>query len=197
MFHTLFRKSALKKKSVFYMLFVFTCLILVVGCTQETQGSQLKKSYGSKEKNIKTVETVLKLEFTGPDKVFRQLAEKEGQEKFKEMYSYLSSKYDPYFTEPALESFIAEGAHLYQFININNKNYQMSIEEVKVKQNDGESGKNIYRFTAHVALESPNEKKTLYEVTGEAIFSEEGKIGRYQIMDKDQQLSNKLNNLSN
>lgn len=181
-----------KKIPIFFVLAVLTCLLLVTGCTQDTQGNQLEEPYGSKEENIQTVEAVLKQEFTGPDKEFRQLAEKEGQEKFNEINSYLKNKYESYFTEAALEFFVKNGAYVYQF---QNSEYQMSIEEMEVKQSDKENGDNIYYFTVQVALESSSAEKTLYEVTGEATFSEEGKIGRLQIVDREQQLSNKLNGL--
>lgn len=192
MIPTTFRKSTANKFAMFLVL-VLTCL-LIAGCTEEKQGEQSEEPNSSVETNIKTVEDVLKEEFTGPNKEYKEIAEKDGQEKFDEMNSYLKSKYEPYFTEPALESFInSGGAHIYQF---QNDDYQMSVENIEVKQSDKENGDNIYRFTLQVALESPEEDKTLYDMSGEAIFSEEGKIGRLQIVDKDQQLSNKLNGLN-
>lgn len=195
MIQTMFRKLSLRRIPILFALIVFTCLLIVAGCTQEKQGEQLEVPYGTKEKNIQIVEAVLKHEFSGPDKEFSQIVNKDGQEKSKEINSYLNSKYEPYFTASALENFIYGGAYVYQYQN-KNQNYQMSIEELKVKQSDKENGDNIYYFNAKVALESPNEKKTLYEITGEAIFSKEGKIGKFQIVDKNQELSDKLNGIS-
>jgi hypothetical protein len=68
---------------------------------------------------------------------------------------------------------------------------------MEVKQSDNKNASNQYSFTAQVVLESQSIEKELYEVIGKAIFSEEGKIGRIQIADKDQLLSHRLTELSN
>ncbi len=192
MIHTSFRKRSTKKLTLLLSLTVLVCF-LVAGCTQENQAIEPEQPANSEDINVKTVEAVLEQEFTGPDKEYTRFWEKEGQEKFEEMASYLASKYEPYFTENELGNFIRQ-AHGYHFPDAD---YQMSIEEMEVKQSDNKNASNQYDFTVQVAIESPNEEKTLYEVTGTAIFSEEGKIGRIKIVERDNLLGDKLNELMN
>ncbi|WP_342543136.1 hypothetical protein MHH33_05190 [Paenisporosarcina sp. FSL H8-0542] len=193
MINTSFRKLSAKKLTMLLLVtFVITCL-LVAGCTQENQSIEPEEPTKSEDINVKTVEAVLEQEFTGPDKEYTRLWEKEGQEKFEEMHSYLMNKYEPYFTKNGLDNFVII-AHHYHF---SDADYQMSVEEMEVKQSDNKNASNQYDFTVQVAIETPNEEKTLYEMTGKAIFSEEGKIGKMLLGERSPLLGNKLNELMN
>ena len=80
----------------------------------------------------------------------------------------------------------------------NDKEVPMSIEEVVVKQIEIKTASIQYHFAAQVALETPREGKLLYEVSGKAIFSEEGKIGRIQYAaDSGMLLGERLNEINN
>ena len=187
--NTLFQKTFPKK---FILLVIFVCLV-IAGCTQENRAVEPKEPMKSEDINIKTVETILEQEFTGPDEEYTRLMEQEGQEKFIEMASLVASKYEPYFTKNGLDNFV-KFAHFYHFPDAD---YQMSIEEMEVKQSDNKNASNQYHITVQVAIETPNEEKMLYEMTGKAIFSEEGKIGKMYVGERTPLLANKLNELMN
>lgn len=194
MIHKSSRKLSTNKLTMLLVISVFTFL-LVAGCTQEIQEEKSEESSTPEETNIQVVEAVLKQEFTGPDKEYIRLLEKDGQSKYKDMASYLNNKYNTYFTENGLDNFIKQTpAHGYHFPNAD---YQMSIEELEVKKSENINASNRYDFTAQVVIESSNEEKTLYEVFGTVLFSEVGKIGKTQIADKDGLLEDKLNELMN
>lgn len=189
MLHTSFRKCSIKK---IYLLAIFACLV-IAGCTQENRSVEPEELMESEDINIKTVETILKQEFTGPDEEYTRLWEQDGQEKFAEMASLVARKYEPYFTENGLDNFL-HFAHFYHFPDAD---YQMSIEWMEVKQSDNKNASNQYHFTVQVAIETPNGEKTLYDMTGKAIFSEEGKIGKMHVGERSPLLANKLNELMN
>lgn len=194
MIQKLFKKY--KKISLLLAIFGFTSLLLA-GCTEKNQELEAEELPSPEETNIETVETVLRMELIGPDKEFLNLKEGNNSvsvngttDKFENIESYLTDKYEPYFTTEGLDRFIKQTpAYLYHY---QNHDYQMSIEEMEVKQSEIETSTNQYYFTVQVALESANEEKQLYEVSGKAIFSEEGRIGRIDIQDKDQLLGQKL-----
>lgn len=207
------------------LLLTVLVVLLATGCTAEdvmktatieqsdSKGQEVRseEAINSEEINIKTVESVLKLEYTGPDKEFIQLNENiryasanptEAEVAIeqidrKKVYSYVRSLYEPYFTESGLDNFITHmGAYLRH--HQNEKEVPMSIEEMDVKQSEIKNASNQYHFTAQVALETPREGKLLYEVSGKAIFSEEGKIGRIQYAgDSGMLLGQKLNEINN
>ena len=67
-----------------------------------------------------------------------------------------------------------------------------------VMQSKNKNVSNQYYFMAKVALETPVEGKLLYEVSGKAIFSEKGKIGRIlYAADSGMLLGEKLNEINN
>lgn len=181
------RKLSPQKLTMLLVISVF-CSLLVTGCSKEIQ--EVK----SEDINLQTVKAVLEKEFTGPDKEYTRLWEKDGQEKFEEIGSYLSVKYKPYFTENGLDHFITGPAYKYHFPDAD---YQMSVEELVVKQNENINASNRYDFTVQVGIVSPSEEKMLYEVYGTAYFSEERKISKIQITARNHLLKEKLNELMN
>lgn len=191
-----------QRKMTFLSLALFC--ILISGCSENPQGAQTEEKPSSEDINIKTVEEVLKLELTAPDWGYVELSkemptptpnpsEEEIQkaQAFSEKYTeYVKSKYEPYFTENGLNNFLVAGP-VYQY-HVHDKEYKLTIEDMEVVQSENENAKNQYEITVHVAYEEPNEEKETYEVNGVAFFSEDGKIGKMSIGDKEQLLMSKL-----
>lgn len=224
MIQTPFKIISIKGFPLFWLLTVLVVL-LATGCTTEgvakpaptdqshSKGQKVtsEEASNSEKINIKTVEAVLKHEYTGPDKEFIQLNENiryasanptEAEVAIEQIdrekvYSYVRSVYEPYFTESGLDDFMRNmGAYLRHHQNA--KEVPMSIEEMDVKQSEIKTASNQYHFTAQVALETPREGKLIYEISGKAIFSEEGKIGKIQYAaDSNMLLGEKLNEINN
>lgn len=215
-----FRRHFAKKLTLLLVSFVFACLF-IHGCAvenqakpekpsdSENQGVLSKEVSNSEEINIRIVQAVLEHEFTGPNKEFIRLKENVRKALInpteaelaieeadrKKVSDHVRRIDERYFTESGLEGFMkSTPAHKFQN---SVAEYQLGVEEMEVKQSDYKNASNQYHFTVQVAIESPGEEKTLYEVSGKAIFSEEGKIGRMFIADKDGLLRDKLNKLSN
>lgn len=189
-------------------LLLFACF-LVAGCSDESKKIKSEEASHSEDINKKTVEAVLELELTAPDKEYVSLMEKAGvlsnnlseteansvKADYEEIDSYVKSIYESYFTENGLERFLSK-TPAYQFQHLP-KEYQLSIADIEVNQSENENTKNYYDFIVHVTFESPKEEKTLYEISGKAVFSDDGKIKDIQIGDKDQLLNKKINEVNN
>ena len=154
MIQTSFRRNYIKGIALFLLLSVLVVL-LATGCTAEdvakpaptepsdSKGQEVTSEGASNSDkiNIKTVEAVLKQEYTGPDREFIQLNENIRyasinpteaevaieQVDRKKVSSYVRSLYEPYFTESGLDDFMINmGAYIRH--HQNSKEIPMSIK---------------------------------------------------------------------
>lgn len=159
----------------------------------------------SVEVNIKTIETVLQLELNGPDEQYIQLVnaamdgmEDRGSVKQKEdemrLTSYMKKKYLPYFSEDGLSRTESVGMLFqYQSFYTFEEEYQLRLLSSEVKQSEIDTASNQYLIKATVEFSTPGEEPSQHELEGKAIFStKEGKIGYFQLGQKDQTLSKKI-----
>lgn len=202
-----------KSRGAFATLLVI-CMI-AAGCTQKGEATieenRIENSLTklqSAETNIKIVEAVLKQELNGPDKEYVQLVnatmggtEEQGSVKQQEdemrLTSYIKEKYLPYFTEDGLLRAKSIGM-LFQYQNFYEfeKPYQLRLIDSEVKQSKIDTASNQYFIKAAVEFSAPGEEPSLHELEGKAIFStKEGKIGNFQLGQKDPTLSKKISNL--
>ncbi|MBD7908297.1 hypothetical protein H9659_08140 [Sporosarcina sp. Sa3CUA8] len=190
--------------------------MIVAGCSEQgvaTEGKETKTETApttehSVEANIKTIEAVLEQELNGPDEEYVQLVnaamggtEDMGSVKQKEdemrLTSYIKEKYLPYFTEDGLLRAESIGMLFqYQYFYDFEKEYQLRLVDSEVKQSDIDTASNQYFIKATVEFSAPGEEPSLHELEGKAIFStKEGKIGNFQLGQKDPTLSKKISNL--
>lgn len=184
-----------------------------MGCTPKSEAIEGKDSKTepvaqteqSAEMNIKTIEAVLKKELNGPDEKFVQLAKaamggtedpnsvKQKENEMK-LTSYVKEEYLPYFTEDGLMRVHSIGMLFqYQSIFYIEAEYTIRLVDSEVKQSTIDTASNQYHIKATVELTVPGEEPSLYELTGKAIFStKEGKIGDFQLGQKEPTLSKKL-----
>lgn len=181
---------------------VFISLVLVaVACffvftiinPNPTPSDQLAAPVSNDEQNKAAIQTVLELEFTGPDEEYIRLVEEMhrqqtdpsyekyvGQEKNPDdtqYMSYLKKKYSEYFTEHGFELFImSTPAHLYHSLYL--ENYKISISTIHVEQSENPNAPKNYKFTAQILYENKDGEKTTFDMEGKAICSEPGKIGK-------------------
>ncbi|MGN7408590.1 MULTISPECIES: hypothetical protein [unclassified Sporosarcina] len=195
-----------------FTLAVLACVI-ATGCTQqdaaiegeESEAAAETETVSNEEKYIQIVESVLKEELNGPDEKYVQLAkaamygtEDPNSVKQKEndmkLASYIKEKYLPYFTEDGLTKVQSIGMlYQYQSMFYFDAEYTLRLVDSEVKQSDIDTASNQYHMKATVELTAPGEVPSLHELRGKAIFStKEGKIGDFQLSQKDSTLSNKL-----
>lgn len=204
--------NSLKKRVGLFTTAALTC-VLLVGCTPKSEAVKEKETTtetvptadSSVEMNIKTIEAVLKEELNGPDEKFVQLSkaalygtEDPNSVKQKEndmkLASYIKEKYLPYFTEDGLTKAESIGMlYQYQSMFYFDAEYTLRLVDSEVKQSDIDTASNQYHIKATVELTAPGKDPSLHKLRGKAIFStKEGKIGDFQLSQKDSTLSNKL-----
>ena len=144
------------------------------------------------DKNKAAIRTVLEKEFTGPNEEYLVIVEDLRRQQIDPTYegyvgqeqptddtawrAFAKETYGDYFTENGLENFLmATPAFMYQWDDLD---YQLSIDDIKVTQSENSNAPKNYSFTAKVTYKFKNGETKLYELKGEAICSEEGKIGK-------------------
>ncbi len=160
-------------------ILVIIMLSMVVGCSAENE---------SMDKNIRTLETVLKETYKVPNKElqgilkdlsnYTSIGEEEKINTSNDLDSYLENKYKSHFTEEMYEKYV--GTYALSYITKSPENSEMKVKEVNVEQK--ENMENIYDYTAIIEYKNRDgseEKK--YEVKGQVNFSENGKIVEFTI----------------
>ncbi|MBT2583340.1 hypothetical protein [Planococcus sp. ISL-109] len=147
--------------------------------------------------NMKTIESVLALQFNGPDAelidaMWNPANKKivDGAEVNETFDRYVEEIYGQYFTENELDIFMRVfGTYFISLADI--YGYDLSLEDVDIEQS--EQVDNRYSFTAEVAYQQAGGKEQHSKVEGVVLFSttEEGKIGKFTYT-SDQGLSENL-----
>ncbi|MBM7578664.1 hypothetical protein [Jeotgalibacillus terrae] len=166
------------------MMFFVLSVLLITGCSDTGAAEETDKS---KE----AIQAVIEEEFNGPDETYIELSntamelqqEAQNQEEYdaylqspenKKWEDYMADTYASYFTEDGYEDFItitpAYGYSHYEH------DYNMSTSDLEITRS--EKNPKIYRFTFTVEYESGNSEPEQYDLKGEAILTEEGKIER-------------------
>ncbi|SET80046.1 hypothetical protein SAMN05421676_108109 [Salinibacillus kushneri] len=155
-------------------LFLLVALLFVTACSSDTGSNSTPK-----DKNISTLKTVLEHTFTGPDEKLNELlvpenvqnigddGEEVKTEEPNELEKYVEELYKPLFTEDMFNEYVGTYA-----LSYNITENQMKVNDITVEQS--ETNKNIYDFTAKVEYQGTETK--VYDVEGQANFSDEGKI---------------------
>ncbi|AMQ06516.1 hypothetical protein H7992_13180 [Sporosarcina sp. resist] len=196
MYRKLISKHLSTKTMVGILFLLFSCF-LIVGCSQEKPEDPEKIVTPIEDKNKAVIRAVLEKVFTGPDEEYLRLSEELYKQQMdpsyegyvgtevapdtEEITSYLKESYSSYFTELGFDFFVnatpALGYHSYPV------DYQLSIADIEVIQSDNPIAPKEYDFTAQVEYVNEAGKTTQFEISGMAICSEEGKIGRITIND--------------
>lgn len=191
---------------------IFISIVMIVGCfflvfslINQTLNNNEAGIIGKESNNsVKAIQTVIKKEFTAPDKeyinLYEEVSKKELQDRnelaTKEreaVHRYAEEKYKAYFTENGFMNFInSTPAFFYQREGIN---YKLQVENLKINQEKDHP--TIYRFTFKVKLEEENGETSSYDFKGEAICPEDGKIGKIMFSDGTGALSSKLMEIAN
>jgi hypothetical protein len=152
----------------------------------------LATEIANEDKNKAAIRAVLEHELTGPDEEYLRIVEElhrqqsdpsykgyVGQNQLPdntELMAYAEETYSSFFTENGLHNFMmSTPAFMYHRIELG---YQMSIDDIEVIQSENPNAPKNYSFTAQVTYKNKHEETTQYEVYGDAICSEEGKIGK-------------------
>lgn len=178
----------LNKRLILILLSFVTLLagIFLAGCSQTEAGDSDKEM----------IEKVLALEFNGPDEELMALMWNpdnkkviDGVEVNEELDAYVQEKYDEYFTESALDTFIRTGGTSYHSFAHSN-DYALDFKGATIEE--AENASNKYTFTAQVGYQKEGGDEEIAEVEGVVLFSTaEKKIGKFQY-GKDSGLSDEL-----
>ncbi|UPM54807.1 hypothetical protein [Gottfriedia acidiceleris] len=170
------------------MSFLLLGIILVAGCSSTTFKST------PQNKNISTIKTVLKKQFTGPDLKLVGLYESDENltvvgkdEKVTQPKSptklekYYEKMYRGYFTENMYSNFIRAYAFQYQFL-AHNKGYQLTVDHIDVEKIEKTEG--AYDFKVKVLYEKEGTEQKNAVVSGRVYFNKDGKITNIRYLDE-------------
>ncbi|MES9683654.1 hypothetical protein ABWK22_12155 [Gottfriedia acidiceleris] len=181
-----------KLKHLFYPLtfmsvFLFG-IILVAGCSSS---STLIST--TQNKNVMTLKTVLKQQFTGPDEIFHVLfapkdnftiIEKGGEVTLQniptKLEQYAKKHYQKYFTENTFNNFITVHAFRYQLI-ASTQGYYIKPDGIEIKK--VKKTERTYDFKVNVIYEKSGIKQQNAEVSGRVNFNKDGKITFIRYLD--------------
>ncbi|MFD1851278.1 hypothetical protein [Oceanobacillus bengalensis] len=190
-------KNVIHKQSNFYRItlafLLFGILLFVVGCSSD---DELPSS--SQDENLTTLETVLENTFTGPNQKLNELledpnnatiigedSETKSPESPTELDLFLEERYQSHFTDDMFGEYIGTYALSYH----PSENNSMEIDSIDIQQN--ETDEITYDFTTKVQYQKAGNEPNIYNVTGQANFSEEGKIAGFEFF-SDEGLSEAL-----
>lgn len=173
------------------LVMVAVAFFLVISLINQSPDStnQLATEVDSGNKNKAAIRAVLEKEFTGPDEEYllrlEEMFEHQEDPSYEvyvgRLQDYIEEIYSSYFTESGLDSFTrTTPAFAYHFLG-RDYDYQINISEIEVVQSDNPNTPKSYSFTGLVEYEDKVGETSQFEVQGEAICSEDGKIGRIQI----------------
>lgn len=175
------------------MVAIACFFIFTIVTPKATPSDQLAAPVSNDDQNKAAIRAVLVHELTGPDKEYIRLVKEMHRQQTDPTYekyvgqdknpddtqymNYLREKYSTYFTEHGFDVFImSTPAHSYHRLYL--KDYKMSISAIDVVQSENPNAPKNYSFTAQVLYENKDGEKTTFELEGEAICSEPGKIGK-------------------
>jgi len=188
-------------KSMGFFLFLILSCFLVTGCTEDNPKAESEETVPPEDKNKAAIRAVIEKEFTGPNEEYirvqkdlvnksRELHGKEGvtyttdpiigTPELAAYEEFLKKTYGSYFMDYAYEHFARVYAFSYQFsfdVDDDN-NYQMTVGDIEVIQSENPNASKNYSFTAQVEYKNKAGETSQHEVSGKAICSEEGKIGK-------------------
>ncbi|RKQ34660.1 hypothetical protein [Oceanobacillus halophilus] len=157
----------MKKRSFkLFAITLFSSLLLLFGCTENTETE-------TQDKNIQTMEAVLKNNLTGPSDELQQiLKEKEWMERLRK---YEEKLYKDYFADDA--SYVAfVGSYGSVLMNEPMRNnYKLKVKNIDFEKTDSEEI--IYNFSVELHYQKEGSENTEVEiVTGQANLNEDHKI---------------------
>ena len=100
----------------------------------------------------------------------------------------MKKTYEPYFMDYAFDSFTRGFAFSYHFLLAAEENFSLpneKVTDIEVVQSENENTPKAYDFTAQVEYKNDLEEITQIEISGMAICSQEGKIGRIEFRGTD------------
>lgn len=157
--------------------------------------NNLAVGIADEDKNKAAIRYVLETEFTGPDEEYLVILEELHRQQTDPSYegyvgndkphnpekliTYVKKTYSSYFTESGLDGFTnSTPAFAYHWLEID---YRMSINDIEVVQSKNSSAPKNYSFTGQVQYVDKDGETSQFEISGNAICSELGKIGRITI----------------
>jgi hypothetical protein len=163
----------MRKIRLIHMLAALSCFsILVVGCSNSDADSQVS------DENVKTIQTFLENEFTGPSDELIYALEQEGA-------------YPPELQEYAEENYKSLVADLEQLVNKNwamtylrfayENGYQLETANIDIQKID-ESEEDAYSYEVEVEYNKDGQTKTA-TVTGRINTNDKGKISTIRNID--------------
>ena len=194
-------------KAINALLFLLFSCFLLSACSQEIAEDQAEATAPPEDLNKAAITAVIQSEFTGPNEeytrllndLFAKLSEFSEKAEAGEVYTtdpmegtpeseaynaFLEKTYAPYFMDYAFDTFkIFAFSYQSSLTDEQDLDYQMSVDDIEVVQS--ENAPKNYTFTAQVEFENASGETAQYEISGKAICSEEGKIGRIEFGDKD------------
>lgn len=180
------------------MSLFFVLILTIAGCSQSNNAGdqpkvkEVNEDYYVEEnaKSIKSIEYVLKTEFSSPKKKYNQIVQNpaniakiDGQRVLKawngsELYNYVENLYQPYFTTVGFEKFFSTSAFSY---TLQSSDVHIKVDHVSVKRS--KDYKKNYDFVVHVKYKKGENPEKLYQIKGVAVLPEEGKIEKITYSD--------------
>lgn len=172
-----------KKNIAFKLSFISLMLLLSGGILNACSKAD------AEDPNVDIIESVLKLQFNGPDETLMKLlldpqyeAVVDGKEVNEELDKYVAEVYGPYFTEFFLNTFL-QTFGLHYPVMAHETNHKLNLKDVVIEKSDAAS--NRYTFTVTVGYLKDGEDEETADVSGFVLFStkEKGKIGKFEYGD--------------
>ena len=178
-------------KSILNMGLFFALILTVAGCSQSIDTGETPKvkevsaDYYLEDnaRSIKSIEYVLKSEFSSPKKKYNQIVQNpanitkvDGQRVLKawngsELYNYVEDLYQPYFTTVGFEKFFANTAFSY---TLQSSNIHIKVDNISVKRSKNYN--KSYNFVVNVKYKKGKNPEKYYQVKGVAKLPQDGKI---------------------
>ena len=173
------------------LILMFTS-VLIVGCSDNNTEAE-----ETVDKSEQAIRAVIEGEFNGPDEKYKalwermaeaQIAVKDSEEnkdflespEYQDLMNYTEETYASYFTENGYDYFInATPAFLY---NTGNQEYELKPSNIEFAHS--EKFPTHYDFTFQVEYTDANGESKIFNIKGNAIAPEEGKIGKIEYMDE-------------
>lgn len=149
------------------------------------------------EHSKQAIRAVIEKEFNAPDEKYKELSEEmweagaaygddaEGYKAFTEspeykaVFNHTEDTYASYFTENGYDNFVNQGQAFY-YTNFAGE-YTLNASDIEINQS--ENGDTLYNFTFQVDLTDKNGETSQFDLKGNAIVPEEGKIGKIEFKD--------------
>lgn len=176
------------------ILFTLLCCLFLAGCAEDKEQVEAIEKVDQSEQAIRSV---IEKEFNAPDEKYKELSDSmwetgieygddaEGYKAFTEsaeykaVFNYTEDTYASYFTENGYDNFVNLGQAFY-YTNFAGE-YTLSTSDVEINQS--ENGETLYNFTFQVNFTDKNGETSQFDIKGNAIAPEEGKIGKIDFKD--------------